>query len=85
MLEPRKQDCQTRSAIMDWDDDGDRSLMEWYEEKKTDRNRKRKRKSSHRSRRQSGVTLPTNITFLQKEITARRRWEENISWWVLRK
>ena len=43
-------------------DDGDRSLMEWYEEKEPDSNRKRKRKSSHRSRRQSGVTPPTNIT-----------------------
>ena len=51
MLEPRKQDCQTQSAIMDWDDDGDRSLMEWQEEEEPDRIRKRKRKSNHRSRK----------------------------------
>ena len=52
---------------MDWDDDGDRSLMEWYEEKELDRNRKRKRKSSHRSRRQSGVIPLTNITNIPPE------------------
>ena len=42
---------------MDWDEAGDRSLMEWQEQEEPDR--VRKRKASIRSRRQCGVI--TNI------------------------
>ena len=59
-------DSRIQSAIMDWDDMGDRSLMEWQEGEEPDRVRKRKRKQYKRSRRQSGVT-PNNITNIPPE------------------
>ena len=78
LLEPREKDCQTQSAIMDWDNEDDRSLMEWQEEEEPDRIRKRKRKSNKRSRRQYGVTPPNNITNIPREReNSKRRVGEN--------
>ena len=54
---------------MDWDEAGDRSLMEWQEQEEPDRVRRRKRKASIRSRRQCGVI--TNIP-PEKESSTRR-------------
>ena len=60
---------------MDWEDAGDRSLMEWQEVEEPDRVRKRKKKSSKRSRRQCGVNNITNIP-PEKENSKRRVGEK---------
>ena len=52
---------------MNWDDAGDRKLMEWQKEEEPDRVRKRKRKSNKRRRRQCGVTITNNITNIPPE------------------
>ena len=41
LLEPRVKDSKARSTIMDWDEAGDRSLIEWQKEEKPVRKRKR--------------------------------------------
>ena len=48
LLEPGVKDSKAQSTIMDWDEAGDRSLMEWQEEEEPDRVRKRKRKTNIR-------------------------------------
>ena len=60
---------------MDWDDVGDRSLMEWQEEEEPDMVRKRKRKPSKRCKMQCGVTIANIITNIppEKENSKRRR------------
>ena len=75
-------DRRAQSTIMDWDEAGDRSLMEWQEEEEPDRVKKRKRKSSKRSRRQCGVNNITNIPRREKTTL---HWKSSISWWVLQR
>ena len=49
LLEPEEKESTAKSTIMDWDEAGDRSLMEWQEEEEPERVRKRKREKCKRS------------------------------------
>ena len=50
LLEPEEKESTAKSTIMDWDEAGDRSLMEWQEEEEPERVRKRKRETCKRSK-----------------------------------
>ena len=49
LLGPEEKESTAKSTIMDWDEAGDRSLMEWQEEEEPERVRKRKREKYKRS------------------------------------
>ena len=49
LLEPEEKESTAKCAIMDWDEEGDRSLMEWQDEEEPERTRKRKRERCKRS------------------------------------